>query len=63
MRHACPASWPDKTIWAAFYYGFVTNNQGNVMFVTVGARSSCVGTAAPRLSFERSSNLILTFVG
>jgi hypothetical protein len=23
MRHACPASWPDKTIWAEFYYGFV----------------------------------------
>ena len=24
MRHACPASWPDRTICAGFYYGFVT---------------------------------------
>ena len=22
MRHACPASWPGKTIWTEVYYGF-----------------------------------------
>src|ERR1039457_3536488 len=34
MRHACPATWPGKTIWAEFYYGFVTDEQRNVMSVT-----------------------------
>jgi hypothetical protein len=34
MRHACPATWPDKTIWPEFYYGFVTREQGNVIPVT-----------------------------
>src|ERR1700688_1656388 len=27
MRHACPATWPDKTIWREFYYGFATDSQ------------------------------------
>lgn len=34
MRHACPASWPDKTIWAEFYYGFGAVGPGNVMVIT-----------------------------
>src|SRR5208282_6633379 len=34
MRHACLATWPDRTIWAGFYYGFVTDKHINVMFVT-----------------------------
>jgi hypothetical protein len=34
MRHACPATWPDKTFWARFYYGFVTNEHINVMSIT-----------------------------
>jgi len=27
MRHACPASWPGKTIWPGFYYGFEASNE------------------------------------
>jgi hypothetical protein len=34
MRHAYPATSPDRTIWAAFYYGFVTDEQGNVTLIT-----------------------------
>jgi hypothetical protein len=34
MRHACPATWPDKTFWARFYYGFVTKEHINVMSIT-----------------------------
>jgi hypothetical protein len=33
MRHACPASWPDKTIWAEFYYGFVADRPRNVILI------------------------------
>ena len=60
MRHACPATWPDKTIWAEFYYGFVMDEQRNVMFLThckKGALypTSPCGDSRPRLSFERSS--------
>jgi hypothetical protein len=27
MRHACPATRPDKNSWAEFYYDFVTGEQ------------------------------------
>jgi hypothetical protein len=27
MRHACPATRPDKNTWAEFYYDFVTGEQ------------------------------------
>jgi len=33
MRHACPASRPDKTIWAEFYYGFEADRPGNVLLI------------------------------
>jgi hypothetical protein len=34
MRHACPASWPDKTICPKFYYGFEPKSLENVTIVT-----------------------------
>jgi hypothetical protein len=34
MRHACTATWPHKTICAAFYYDFVTGEQRNVTLIT-----------------------------
>ena len=27
MRHACPATWPGKTIWAEVYYGFAAEKR------------------------------------
>jgi len=27
MRHACPASWPGRTIWTEFYYCLGRRNQ------------------------------------
>jgi hypothetical protein len=54
MRHACPATWPNKTICAAFYYAFVTNNQRNVMFIT-----PYLGTTAPGCPSSKARTLFL----
>jgi hypothetical protein len=35
MRHACPAAWQGKTIWAAFYPGLAGSEEKNVTAITV----------------------------
>src|SRR5579863_8292726 len=34
MRHACPASWRNRTIWAEFYAGFEAFEGKNVIGIT-----------------------------
>jgi len=34
MRHACLATWPDRTIRGKVYYGFGAGEQRNVMGIT-----------------------------
>jgi tetratricopeptide (TPR) repeat protein len=37
MRHACPATWPDKTICAEVYYDLAAKKRKNVIFITSSA--------------------------
>jgi hypothetical protein len=33
MRHACPATWPGKTIWAEVYYDLAAKKRKNMIFI------------------------------